>query len=42
MAALEEDETLEEELFQDTALLSFPDDVQAVIDEVRKLHIYPQ
>lgn len=34
MAALEEDDNLDEEIFQDTALLAFPPEVQSVIDEV--------
>lgn len=37
MAALEEDDNLEEEIFQDTALLTFPTEVQSVIDEVISL-----
>jgi hypothetical protein len=34
MAALEDDENLDEEIFQDIALLTFPEDVQSVIDDV--------
>ncbi|XP_060584875.1 vacuolar protein sorting-associated protein 53 homolog [Ruditapes philippinarum] len=34
MAALEDDENLDEEIFQDIALLTFPEDVQSVIDDI--------
>ena len=34
MAALEEDDNLDDEFFQDTALLTFPAEVQSVLDDV--------
>jgi len=34
MAALEEDDNLDDEIFQDTALLTFPAEVQSVLDDV--------
>lgn len=34
MAALEEDDNLDDEIFQDTALLTFPLEVQSVLDDV--------
>ena len=34
MAALEEDDNLDDEIFLDTALLTFPAEVQSVLDDV--------
>ncbi|KAL4223807.1 Vacuolar protein sorting-associated protein 53 [Mactra antiquata] len=34
MASLEEDDNIDEDIFQDTQPLSFPEDVQAVIDDI--------
>ena len=42
MAGLEDDENLDEEIFQDIALLTFPEDVQSVIDDVIIFLLYLQ
>ena len=39
MAALEEDDILDDENFQESGFLSFPPEVQAAIDQVYGTHI---